>query len=111
MQMEKNAASPARIRLAALFDEGSYKEIGSCVMEKDAPAAVVTAFGYVNGNPVYAFAQDQSVNNGAVGPAHAEKISKVYTLAAKTGAPVVGIWDSNGAFLDGGSAVSLIPGP
>ena len=107
MQMEKNAASPARIRLAALFDEGSYQEIGSCVMEKDAPAGVVTAFGYVNGNPVYAFAQDQSVNSGAVGPAHAEKISKVYTLAAKTGAPVVGVWDSNGAFLDGGSAASL----
>lgn len=106
MQMEKNAASPARIRLAALFDEGSYKEIGSCVMEKDAPAGVVTAYGYVNGNPVYAFAQDQSVNSGAVGPAQAEKISKIYTLAAKTGAPVVSIWDSNGAFMDG-TAVSL----
>ncbi len=101
MQMEKNLASPARQRLAMLFDDGSYKEIGSFVMEKDNPAGVVTAYGYVNGNPVYAFAQDQSQTNGAVGSAHAEKISKMFTLAAKTGAPIVGIYDSNGAFMDG----------
>lgn len=101
MQMEKNLNSPARVRLTALFDEGSYKEIGSCVMEKTAPAGVVCAYGYVNGNPVYAFAQDQSVEKGAVGAAQADKIAKVYNLAAKTGAPVVGIFDSNGAFMDG----------
>ncbi len=101
MQMEKNLASPARQRLAMLFDDGSYKEIGSFVTEKGNPAGVVTAYGYVNGNPVYAFAQDQSQANGAVGSAHAEKISKMFTLAAKTGAPIVGIYDSNGAFMDG----------
>ena len=106
MQMEKNAESPARQRLTALFDEGVYHEIGSCVIEKDALAAVVTAYGYVNGNPVYAFAQDSSVNNGAVGMAQAEKISRLYALAAKTGAPVIGIYDSNGAFMDG-TAVPL----
>lgn len=106
MQMEKNVNSPARVRLAALFDDGSYKEIGSCVMEKNAPAGVVSAYGYVNGNPVYAFAQDQSVEKGAVGSAQADKIARVYDLAAKTGAPVVGIYDSNGAFMDG-SAASL----
>ncbi|MDE5885202.1 MAG: carboxyl transferase [Oscillospiraceae bacterium] len=104
--MEKNWNSPARQQLSALFDEGAYQEIGSYVMEKTMPAAVVTAYGYVNGNPVYAFAQDQSVVNGAVGMAQAEKIAKIYGLAAKTGAPVVGIYDSNGAFMDG-SAVSL----
>ena len=106
MQMEKNLSSPARVRLAALFDEGSCREIGAYVTEKEAPAGVVTAFGYVSGNPVYAFAQDQSASHGAVGPAQAEKISKVFTLAAKTGAPVVGIYDSDGAFMDG-SAASL----
>ena len=106
MQMDKNAESPARQRLTALFDEGVYHEIGSCVIEKDALAAVVTAYGYVNGNPVYAFAQDSSVQNGAVGMAQAEKISRLYALAAKTGAPVIGIYDSNGAFMDG-TAVPL----
>ncbi len=104
MQTEKNLNSPARVRLAALFDEASYKEIGSYVMEKNAPAGVVSAYGYVNGNPVYAFAQDQSAENAAVGAAQAEKIAKVYDLAAKTGVPVVGIYDSNGAFMDGTAA-------
>ncbi len=104
MQMEKNLNSPARVRLAALFDEGSYKEIGSYVMEKNAPAGVVCAYGYVNGSTAYAFAQDQSVESGAVGSAQAEKIARVYELASRTGDPVVGIFDSNGAFMDGTAA-------
>ncbi|MBR0485929.1 MAG: carboxyl transferase [Oscillospiraceae bacterium] len=104
--MEKNLNSPARQLLTALFDDGAYQEIGSYIMEKDAPAGVVTAYGYVNGNPVYAFAQDKSIENGAVGMAQAEKISKLYGLASKTGAPIVGIYDSYGAFMDG-SAGSL----
>lgn len=106
MQMDKNQSTSVGQRLAALFDEGAYKEIGSRVMEKNVPAAVVTAYGYVNGNPVCAFAQDQSIENGAVGMAQAEKIAKLFALAAKTGAPVVGIYDSNGAYMDG-SADSL----
>ncbi len=104
MQMDKNLNSPARVRLAALFDDGSYKEIGSYVMEKTAPAGVVCAYGYVNGSPAYAFAQDQSVESGAVGNAQAEKIARVYELASRTGDPVVGIFDSNGAFMDGTAA-------
>jgi len=106
MQMEKNLNSPARQLLTALFDDGAYQEIGSYLKEKDSPAGAVTAYGYVNGNPVYAFAQDKSLENGAVGMAQAEKISKLYKLASKTGAPVIGIYDSYGAFMDG-SASSL----
>lgn len=94
-------------RLSALFDDGKYTEINSGIMEKDKPASVVTAYGYVNGNPVYAFAQDKSVSGGAVGMAHAEKISKLYLLASKTGNPIVGIYDSNGAVMDG-TAESLM---
>ena len=71
--MEKNLNSPARQLLTALFDDGAYQEIGSYIMEKDAPAGVVTAYGYVNGNPVYAFAQDKSIENGAVGMAQADR--------------------------------------
>ncbi|MGN0605419.1 MAG: carboxyl transferase domain-containing protein [Oscillospiraceae bacterium] len=107
MQIEKNLNSPARKRLELLFDDGSYTEINSFTKEKDSLAGVISAYGYVNGNPVYAFSQDKSVNGGAVGKAHAEKIAKLYSLAAKTGTPVVGIHDSNGAFVDG-SADSLI---
>ena len=101
MQMEKNLNSAARVRLSSLFDDGVYTEINSLSFEKDSLASVVTAYGYVNGSLVYAYSQDKSVNGGAVGTVHAQKISKLYSLAAKTGRPVVGIHDSNGAFIDG----------
>ena len=101
MQIEKNMNSQARIRLSYLFDDGKYTEINSYVKENDSLTGVVTAYGYVNGNAVYAFSQDKSVNDGAVGAAQAAKIAKLYALAAKTGNPVVGIHDSNGAFMNG----------
>lgn len=107
MHFEKNINSPARVRLSYLFDDGNYTEINSNITEKNNLASVVTAYGYVNGNPVYAFSQDKSIVNGAVGMAHAEKIAKLYSLASKTGTPVVGIHDSNGAFVDG-TAESLM---
>lgn len=99
--MQTGNGSQAKERFALLFDDGNYNEINSMVKEKDDKAAVVTAFGYVNGNAVYAFSQDKEVNGGAVGAAQAAKIAKLYELAAKTGSPVVGIHDSNGAFVDG----------
>ncbi len=104
MQIDKNANSPARERLALLFDDGIYSEINSMVREKDALTGVVTAYGYVNGNAVYAYSQDKTVNSAAMGIKQAEKITKLYELAAKTGAPIVGIHDSNGAYVDGTAA-------
>jgi len=104
MQMEKNTNSQARERLSMLFDDGIYSEINSMVKEKGAVTGVISAYGYVNGNAVYAFSQDKSVNNGAVGVAQADKITKLYELSAKTGTPVVGIHDSDGAFMDGTAA-------
>jgi len=101
MQIDRNLDSPARKRLSYLFDEGVYTEFNSLSMEKESLSGVVTAYGYVNGALVYAYSQDKTVNNGAIGPVHAQKISKLYSLAAKTGRPVVGIHDSNGAFIDG----------
>lgn len=101
MQTDKNLESQARFRLSCLFDDGNYTEINSFVQDKDSLTGVISAYGYVNGNPVYAFSQDKSINSGAVGTQHAAKIAKLYSLAAKTGIPVIGIHDSNGAFVDG----------
>lgn len=101
MQMDRNFDSIARKRLSYLFDEGNFTEIGSLSAEKENPASVITAYGYVGGALVYAFSQDKEISLGAVGPVHAQKIAKLYSLAAKTGRPVVGIHDSNGAFVDG----------
>lgn len=91
----------AKKRLALLFDGGQFTELDALRTEKDAPAAVICAQGYVEGQPVCAFAQSPDVNSGAMGNATAGKIKRLCGLAAKTGAPLVGIYDSNGSFMDG----------
>lgn len=95
--------TPARQRLANLFDEGEFTELNAFAKAGNDFTGVITAYGYVDGTPVYAFSQDKTVKSGAVGKEHAEKICKLFDLAAKTGAPIVGIYDSNGAFIDGGA--------
>lgn len=89
-------------RLAALFDDGCYTELDRFSKNGDNGCGVVTAYGNVNGVGVYAFSQDVIVLGGAMGRAQAAKIKKVYDLALMNGTPVVGIFDSKGAFADEG---------
>lgn len=98
--METNGTI-ARERLAKLFDGGSFAELDALRAERDAAAAVICAHGYVEGQAVYAFAQSPDISDGAMGRAAAGKILRVLHLAAKTGTPVVGIYDSNGVYVDG----------
>ncbi|MBQ7783958.1 MAG: carboxyl transferase, partial [Oscillospiraceae bacterium] len=50
------SSCPARDRLAALYDDGAFTEVGSGVK-----TGVVTAYGYIGGCPAYAFSQDKTV--------------------------------------------------
>lgn len=96
-------ASPARDRLMKLFDADTFTELDALAKAGGEGVGVITGYGCVDGNPVYAFSQDTTVMGAPVGRIHANKIKKVYELAQKTGAPVVGIYDSNGAKLDEGN--------
>lgn len=89
-------------RIASLFDDGVYTEIDPFAKSANGDIEVVAGFGTVNGAPCYAFSQDVSVNGGAISVAQCSKIKKVYDLAAKTGYPVVAIYDSNGVKLTEG---------
>ena len=100
---EISADTAAKKRLAALFDDGAYTEIDAYAKAGDALTGVVAAYGFVNGTPVYAFSQDKTVKSGAVSKAHAAKICKVLELASRNGVPVVGIYDSCGAFVEDGA--------
>lgn len=102
LKAKTEAQTAARTRLTYLFDEGTFSELDPYVTAGSDLAGVVTAFGYVEGNPVYAFSQDINVKSGALTETQAKKIIKVYDLAAKTGVPVVGIYDSFGADLSDG---------
>lgn len=90
--------SEAYARLAALFDGGAFTELDRFSKNGENGCGVVTAYGNVNGCGVYAFSQDVSVLSGAMGRAQAAKIKRIYDLAFMNGAPVVGIYDSKGAF-------------
>ena len=95
-----DAQTKAYQRLQLLFDEGTFVEIDSFTKSGDGRAEAAAGFGSVDGCPVYAFAQNSDVEGGAMSKAQAAKICKVYELAEKTGAPVVGIYDSIGARLN-----------
>ena len=97
LKAKAEAPCAARNRLTYLFDDGKFTELDAYAKAGDDMSGVITAFGYVEGNPAYAFSQDISVKDGALTETQAKKIVKVYDLAAKTGVPVVGIYDSYGA--------------
>ena len=97
----------ARERINALLDEGSFVEIDAFVTHRctefgmdcvEAPGeGVVTGYGTVDGRLVYVYAQDFTVIGGSLGEMHAKKICKVMDMAAKMGAPIIGMNDSGGA--------------
>lgn len=105
LQGKIDMSSDARKRLASLFDTDSFVELDAFLMSEDNESSVVAGYGLVEGAVVYAYSQDVSSKGGAINKAHAKKIKKVYELAAKTGCPVVSIYDSKGVALDEGNGV------
>ncbi len=104
--MSNTVKSKTADRIAALLDESSFVEIGSLVTarstdfnmaeEKAASDGVITGYGLIDGNLVYVYSQDPSVLGGSIGEMHAKKIVRLYSLAMKMGAPVIGLLDSTG---------------
>ena len=76
------------------------------IKQKGPGEGVVTGYGKVNGRDIYLFSQDFTVFGGALGEMHALKIANVMDLAAKNGAPFIGLNDSGGARIQEG-VVSL----
>ncbi|WP_079509661.1 acyl-CoA carboxylase subunit beta [Mesobacillus jeotgali] len=106
----------ARERIELLVDPGSFVELNPFIQhrstdfglenQKGPGDGVVTGYGKVNGRAIYLFSQDFTVFGGALGEMHAKKIANVMDLAAKNGAPFVGLNDSGGARIQEG-VVSL----
>ena len=104
--MSNKLSLSASDRINALLDDSSFVEIGAYVtarstdfnmQETDSPKdGVITGYGVINGKLVYVYSQDASVLGGAVGEMHAKKIAKVYDMAMKVGAPVIGLIDCAG---------------
>ena len=110
--MSGTAQSPAGRRIAELLDGNSFVEIGGQVtarstdfnlQEMNTPSdGVITGYGVIDGNLVYVYSQDVSVLNGTLGEMHAKKIVRLYEMAGKMGAPVIGLIDCAGIRLQEG---------
>ncbi len=104
----------ARERINSFFDPGTFEEVDKFVthrctdfgMEKKKIVGdgVVCGYGKVNGRLTFAFAQDFTAIGGTLSETNAQKICKVLDLAAKAGAPIVGLNDSGGARIHEGVA-------
>ncbi|MCC8127302.1 MAG: carboxyl transferase [Clostridiales bacterium] len=104
--MSNSTQTSAIDRITALLDDGSFVEVGSYVTarstdfnltDKETPAdGVITGYGTINGCLVYVYSQDAAVLGGSLGEMHAKKISNIYSMAIKMGAPVVGLIDCAG---------------
>lgn len=104
--MSNTTASSARKRIDSLLDANSFVEIGGQITArstdfnmtaKETPSdGVITGYGVIDGNLVYVYSQDASVLGGTIGEMHAKKIVRLYDMAMKTGAPVVGLVDCAG---------------
>src|SRR5215831_6068931 len=102
----------ARERIEFLLDEATFEETDKLVTHRSSDFGMaeqkfygdgfITGYGRVEGRLVFVFAQDFTVFGGSLSEANAGKIVKIMDLAAKMGAPVIGLNDSGGARIQEG---------
>ncbi len=102
----------ARERINLLFDPGTFEEIDTFVMHRTSDFgldkerflgdSVVIGYGKVNGRLTFVYSQDFTVIGGTLSLVASEKICKAMDLAAKNGAPCIGLLDSGGARIQEG---------
>ena len=112
-KQRSSGSMTARERIEALLDEGSFVEIGAFVSarnEETAADGVITGYGSIDSRLVYVYSQDVTVLGGSMGEMYANKINKIVDMAAKMGAPVIGMLDSNGVRLSDGPRVQRAMG-
>jgi propionyl-CoA carboxylase beta chain len=111
-RQHKEGKMSARERVEFLLDEGTFEETDKLRThrchdfgmqeQKVYGDGFITGYGRIEGRLVFVFAQDFTVFGGSLSETNALKIVKVMDLAAKMGAPVIGLNDSGGARIQEG---------
>src|SRR5260221_2061901 len=111
-RQHKEGKMSARERIDFLLDEGTFEETDKLVThgcsdydmaeQKYYGDDFITGYGRVEDRLVFVYAQDFPVFGGSLSEANAGKIVKIMDLAAKMGAPVIGLNDSGGARIQEG---------
>jgi acetyl-CoA carboxylase carboxyltransferase component len=102
----------ARERIELLLDKNSFEEIDmfrthNCTdfdmdQKKILGDGMITGYGTIHSRLVFFYAFDFTVFGGSLSKTVAEKVVKVLDMAAKVGAPIIGINDSGGARIQEG---------
>ena len=93
---DKSKKLDAAARLQLLFDDGVFTEL-----DRDDTSGSRIGYGCIGGATVFAYAEGEKEGFGSTST---KKLEKVYSLAEKTGSPVVSVYDSNGVALAEGLA-------
>ena len=111
-RQHKEGKLSARERIEFLLDQGTFEETDKLVTHRCNDCGMgeqkyygdgfITGYGRIEGRLVFVFAQDFTVFGGSLSEANAGKIVKIMDLAAKMGAPVIGLNDSGGARIQEG---------
>jgi propionyl-CoA carboxylase beta chain len=111
-RQHKEGKMSARERIEFLLDEGTFEETDKLVTHRCTDFGMaeqkiygdgfITGYGRIEGRLVYVFAQDFTVFGGSLSESNAAKIVKIMDLAAKMGAPLIGLNDSGGARIQEG---------
>src|SRR5881394_571974 len=111
-RQHKEGKMSSRERIEFLLDDGTFEETDKLVTHRSHDFGMaeqkyygdgfITGYGRIEGRLVFVFAQDFTVFGGSLSEANAAKIVKIMDLAAKVGAPVIGLNDSGGARIQEG---------
>ncbi len=115
-RQHKEGKMSARERIDFLLDEGTFEETDRFVTHRANDFGLseqryygdgfITGYGHIEGRLVFVFAQDFTVFGGSLSETNAAKIVKIMDMAARVGAPLIGLNDSGGARIQEG-VVSL----
>src|SRR5258708_8565580 len=115
-RQHKEGKMSARERIEFLLDEATFEETDRFVTHRTQEFGLserkyygdgfITGYGRIDGRLVFVFARDFTVFGGTLSEANAAKIVKIMEMAARVGAPMIGLNDSGGARIQEG-VVSL----
>ena len=95
--MTQRGKLDARTRLALLFDDDTFEELGTLVGGESVPGdALVAGHGLVHGRRVLAAAEDFTVLGGSIGSGSMAKRNRVCELALQEQVPLVFMLDGAG---------------
>lgn len=100
-ELSLKTATDAQKQLSLLFDDGSFTLLDRFTKNGDNACDLACAYGTVGGVMTLAFSQNKGAD-GAMGRVLSAKLKKVFELAKKIGAPVIGVYNSSGAHIDEG---------